>query len=179
MDMQLILRIVGVVLLVIAALFAVLAVHYYLTQHIRAVMDDLSGKARAQGVAQVRRDTAAPSRGGARRQARDATPATVDEPAAAPARSAGVVEPAPVFQAFPEDEGDSGTVLVASAFSARPNEDDLATMVEPEAVSEDDLATEVAPEEQASSARPTFRLTKRIVLIHSQEVIATSEEPLA
>ena len=54
MQPQLILRIAGIAALVIAALFAVLAVHYYFSQHIKAVMDDLSGKARAQGVAQVR-----------------------------------------------------------------------------------------------------------------------------
>ena len=185
MDMQLILRIVGIVLLVIAALFAVLAVHYYVTRHIRAVMDDLSGKARAQGVAQVRRDTAAPARGGAARQAHDAAPAASAAPAAAPVRSAAVEEPAPLFQSLPEEEDGSGTVLVASAFNALPNEDDLATIVEPEPADEDDLATEVAAEESAAPAsapatsRTNFRLTRRIVLIHSQDVIASSEESLA
>ena len=54
MSPQVILRIAGIALLVIGALFAFLAIHYFVSNDIRGVMDDLSGKARAKGVAGAR-----------------------------------------------------------------------------------------------------------------------------
>ena len=192
MQPQLVLRIAGIAALVIAALFAVLAVHYYLSQHIKAVMDDLSGKARAQGVAQVRGSSGGGRASGPRHAARPA--AAAPEPMSEPARVASVT-PAPVSEAVGQafasafdDEDGSGTVLVAASHAAADvgqvaGEDDIATLVDGgfgAASDEDDLATMVAAEGDASEGAGAvpFRLTKRIVLIHVSEVISTSEEPL-
>ena len=158
MDMQLILRIVGVVLLVIAALFAVLAVHYYLTQHIRAVMDDLSGKARAQGVARTQR-RAAKAGEGKRSQARRPARSKVQAGQAATAPASVAPEMDLPQMVVVDDEG-PGTQLVAAAVPQQ--------MPAPQPV---------APKQAGATPAPaTFRVTRRVVLIHSQEVIAASEE---
>ena len=178
MSPQLILRIAGIAALVIAALFAVLAVHYYLTQDIRGVMDDLSGKARARGVAGTRRraserSTAGPSRQG--RAAAAVAPVRQGEVQAAPAVAAPadpVPAPMPAFALA--DEAGPSTMLVAAGrtegvVSAPPAHD-----------VEDDLETMVAPEGKeppvGTSPSSGFHLTKSIVMIHSQEIIAEIEE---
>jgi len=154
---QFILRVLGIAALVVAVLFAVLAVHYYLTQNIRAVMDDLSGKARARGVTSGRRRAA-------ERTSSEGPRGHRAKPAAAPVRQ-GEVEPAPQELAFPEpmpaaepvpaamagnalafDEDEAGTMLVSATSLgalAATSEDDLETMVGDATTSDDDLETMV------------------------------------
>lgn len=158
MSPQLILKIVGIAALVVSALFALLAVHYYLTQNIRAVMDDLSGKARARGVAGTRSRANAERGSGQHR------------PAPAPAVKQGQVEPAApaspamgdLFSALPEED-DGGTMLVAAASS-------VPTGAQPQ------QPAQPAPQDVAPAS---FQLTRRVVLIHSREVIVANEEPRA
>ena len=156
---QHILRVLGIAALVVAALFAVLAVHYYLTNNIRAVMDDLSGKARAQGVARTQRRAAKAGEGKrsqTRRPARSKTPAS--QPVATPAPAAAPEMDLPQMVVV-DDEG-PGTQLVAAAAPQQ--------MPAPQPV---------APKQAGATPAPaTFRVTRRVVLIHSQEVIAASEE---
>lgn len=156
---QLILRMLGIAALVVAALFAVLAVHYYLTNNIRAVMDDLSGKARAQGVARTQRRAAKAGEGKrsqTRRPARSKTPASQTVATPAPAAAPEMDLPQMVVV---DDEG-PGTQLVAAAAPRQ--------MPAPQPV---------APKQASATPAPaTFRVTRRVVLIHSQEVIAASEE---
>lgn len=155
---QLILRMLGIAALVVAALFAVLAVHYYLTNNIRAVMDDLSGKARAQGVARTQRRSAKAGEGKrsqARRQAR--SKAQAGQAATAPAPAAPEMD---LPQMVVVDDEGPGTQLVAAAAPQQ--------MPAPQPV---------APKQAGATPAPaTFRVTRRVVLIHSQEVIAASEE---
>lgn len=155
---QLILRMLGIAALVVAALFAVLAVHYYLTNNIRAVMDDLSGKARAQGVARTQRRSAKAGEGKrsqARRPARSKTQA--GQAATAPASVAPEMD---LPQMVVVDDEGPGTQLVAAAVPQQ--------MPAPQPV---------APKQAGATPAPaTFRVTRRVVLIHSQEVIAASEE---
>lgn len=177
MTPQLILRVVGIAALVIAVLFAVLAVHYYLTQNIKSVMDDLSGKARARGVAGTkRRAVEEAGKGGKRHMPHDtaAREGVVEEASAAP-------EAASVFAAQIDDEDDVGTVLVAPTFagaaSAALSEDDAGTAMTSEdaqagRVSEGDAVAGGASELDSA----LFRVTRRLVMIHSQEVIAANEE---
>lgn len=64
-----------------------------------------------------------------------------------------------------EDEDDMGTVLVDALHAG-----DAGTAA--------DVRPPVAAVAQEAGEQPLFRLTRSIVMIHSQEVIATSEEPL-
>jgi hypothetical protein len=147
MNLQTILRIAGIALLVAAALFALLAIQYFLSKDIRSVMDDLSGKARARGVAssgsQGRQQSTA-RRSGSRRPARvgrdEGRPA-----AAAPVQVREVVV----------DDG-PGTALVAAP-------------VEAPVVANAPVQNNQG---QAPAAQPIFQLTRSIVLTDSQEVIA-------
>lgn len=188
MTPQLILRIAGIAFLVVSGLFGILAVHYYLSQNIRAVMDDLSGKTRAQGVAGARRRASAErGRGVSRRPSRAAsmTPGqgeaeqAVDESAF---ETGGALSAMPPFDA----EDDMGTVLV-SVSSVTPDsatmrdEDGAATMLETDAA----FGTSATP---ASATNDTdglgidgtgvaaFRVTRRVVMIHATEIIAANEE---
>lgn len=170
MQPQFILRVVGIAALVVAVLFALLAVHYYLTQNIRAVMDDLSGKTRARGVAGARTRVSSDSRRSEthRSSRQNVAPAagSVDSasPTAQPRRAEVTPAPQPMPMAF-EDEDDTGTVLVGAVHSGASAAGDTSQKPSP--------APETVPGD-----KPLFRITRSIVLIHSQEVIATSEEPL-
>lgn len=178
---QLILRVAGIAALVIAALFAALAVHYYLTQNIKAVMDDLSGKARARGVAGTkRRSVEDAGRGGKKRASRDAVArqGVVEEaPAVADAEQAGQ----PIFAAQVDDEDDAGTVLVAPTYAGAAmslsSEDDVATVVAPEDTQTGRVREGGAVDSDAAvPSSALFRMTRSLVMIHSQEVIAANEE---
>ena len=159
MQPQFILRIAGIVALVIAALFALLAIQYYLSQNIRAVMDDLSGKKRARGVARRGSTDAGGRRPGASRPS--------GGEAGAPVRKAQV-ESAVQMPAF-ADEEDLGTSLSSPMHGA---EAPLPAVAEQAA----DVAQASLTKENSA---PAFRLTRSVVLIHAQEVIVANEEQLA
>lgn len=163
MSLQVILRIVGIAALVVALLFAILAIHYFLTNNIRAVMDDLSGKARAAGVAGARRAIASDQRRSA--PARGRTVAPAEKPGAEP-------EPAPAAEdpAAPEavfiDEDDMGAVVVDFDFAAEQAEEHPAG---PESVPASASGSEPA------AGTVAFRVIRTIMLCDSDKIIAASE----
>ena len=149
LNLQTILRIAGIALLVVAVLFALLAIQYYLSRDIRSVMDDLSGKARARGVASSGsqgRQQSGTQRNSSRRTARtrrdEARPM-----AAAPVQVREVVV----------DDG-PGTALVAAPVEV--------------AVASAPVQAKQNTQGEAPTAQPIFQLTRSIVLTDSQEVIA-------
>ena len=188
MDAQFVLRVVGIAALAIAALFAVLAVQDYLSQDIRGVMDDLSGKTRARGVAGVRRSAASDRRRETTRRAA-ATPVV----AAVAADDAGTTsEESQVALVGKSGSGMSPSARGEGGFGFEPSLDELETMVEP---AEDELETMVEPaeDELETMVEPAedeletmvegapdtgFRVTRRVVHMSSQQVIAASEEVL-
>ena len=155
MSAQDILRIVGIVLLVIAVVFTVLAVHYFITNHIKEVMDDLSGKARAKGVAGAQKRTAAQAKKKAATQDKASgrkpavTTGSVAEAPAAPAQMA--------FAAF-DGEDDAGTVVVNADFGAKPQ-----------------ATKDTTDKAAASSGALAFRVIGSIVLCDSNQIIAAGE----
>ena len=156
MSTQDILRIVGIVLLVVAVVFTVLAVHYFITNRIKEVMDDLSGKARAKGVAGAQKRTASQAKNKAAAQSGTSSqkkPAvTAGSVAEAPAAAAEVA-----FAAF-DDEDDSGTVVVDANFGAKPAQ-------------KKDTTDKAA----AQSGKLAFRVIGSIVLCDSNQIIAAGE----
>ena len=163
MSLQVILRIIGIAALVVALLFAILAVHYYLTNNIRAVMDDLSGKARAAGVAGARRAIASDQRRSAPALGRTVAPAekSTVEPEPTPAAEELAAQE-PVFI----DEDDMGTMVVDFDFGAAQAEGPSAS---PERVP----ASASGSEPAAGSI--AFRVVRTIMLCDSDKIIAASE----
>lgn len=184
MSPQLILRIAGIAFLVIAALFALLAVHYYLTQNIRAVMDDLSGKARAIGVAGVRRRASEPGKSATRpgRKATAVTSVHQGEVAEAPMGNGNSPAASPSMPAFDDEDSMSTALVAATVFSGeRMNS---GTMVFGEAAGavvpaasqiKEASETPVQVQKGAGVSPALFCLTRSVIMIHSQEVIADSE----
>lgn len=163
MSLQVILRIIGIAALVVALLFAILAVHYFLTNNIRAVMDDLSGKARAAGVAGARRAIASDQRRSAPARGRTVAPAEKSDAAPEPAQAA--VEPAaqePVFI----DEDDMGTVVVDFDFGAAQAEGQPAGF---------EGAPSSASGSEPAAGTVAFRVIRTIMLCDSDKIIAASE----
>lgn len=146
MNLQTILRIAGIALLVVAVLFALLAIQYYLSRDIRSVMDDLSGKARARGVASS--GSQGRQQSGARRSS-SRRPARSERDEARPAAAA----PVQVREVVVDDG--PGTALVAAPVEV--------------AVASAPVQTNQG---QALAEQPIFQLTRSIVLTDAQEVIA-------
>lgn len=153
LNPQTILRIAGIALLVVAVLFALLAVHYYLTQDIRGVMDDLSGKTRARGVARARRGEQGSARRASTRRSTSQTPA-------APVRTA-----APTQATEPEWK-------VATDDGGRPASVPVEVIAAP-------AARDAAPAPARKVATEGFVITRRIVLTGGPGLTTTGEEPLA
>lgn len=187
-TVQLILRIAGIAFLVVSGLFFILAVHYYLSQNIRAVMDDLSGKTRAQGVAGARRRAGAErGKGVSRRPSRAASMVPEQGEAELPADESvpGTADALPAMPPF-DEEDDMGTVLVAVAsvpagFAAPQGEDGMATMLETDAAFATSAASASAAHDNEAlgidgPGAASFRITRRIVMIHATEIIAANEE---
>ena len=157
MSTQDILRIVGIALLVVAVVFTVLAVHYFITNRIKEVMDDLSGKARAKGVAGAQKRTASQAKKKAAAQSESSgqkkpavTAGSVVEAPAAPAELA--------FAAF-DDEDDAGTVVVDADFDAAPKV----------------TTTDTTDKAAAWTGALAFRVIGSIVLCDSNQIIAAGE----
>ena len=163
MTPQLILRIVGIAALVVSALFMALAVHYYLTNHIRAVMDDLSGKARAQSVASTRAQAVWEGRRGQTSRRQTSAPkreAVVTQGTVTPAQTPMPEMPQVPAPAF-DDEDELGTVVVEADFTMQP-------------AAAGQAATTTSPSDGAPSA-VAFRVVKSIVLCDSNQIIAAEE----
>ncbi|MDO5119549.1 MAG: hypothetical protein Q4D48_05635 [Coriobacteriales bacterium] len=163
MTPQLILRIVGIAALVVSALFTVLAVHYYLTNHIRAVMDDLSGKARAQGVAATRARAVWEGQRGQTSRRQASAPkkeASVTQGTVTPAQMPQVEMPQVPAPSF-DDEDELGTVVVEADFTTQSV-----------------VAGQVATTTFTSDGAPgavVFHVVKNIVLCDSNQIIAAEE----
>ena len=185
MSVQLILRIAGIAALVFSALFAMLAVHYYLSQDIKGVMDDLSGKARARGVAGARKRAHEASRPAAARSGRVATATPVERDEIEEAPRMATDSPVPSAPMPMLDEDDVDTVLVAATVRAGESTaggavvpSEAGEVAAPAYVRQKSQTTDasVLAGEAAGAAPAIFRLTRSIVMIHSQEVIAASGE---
>lgn len=163
MTPQLILRIVGIAALVVSALFTALAVHYYLTNHIRAVMDDLSGKARAQSVASTRAQAVWEGRRGQTSRRQASAPkkeAAVTQGTVTPAQMPQVEMPQVSAPAF-DDEDELGTVVVEADFTMQ-------------SVAAGQVATTTSSSDGAPGA-VVFHVVKSIVLCDSNQIIAAEE----
>lgn len=168
MTPQVILRIAGIVALVVSVLFAVLAVHYYLTQNIRAVMDDLSGKARARGMAGTRARSMGEARG-----TRRGEQAAARRPGARKAEVTDEAPSVPAFAADVPDDDDLGTKLVpATVGPAAPGGTEAEATYETAADAGSTGDEDRAPETHGAGL---FCVTRRIVMIHAQEIIAPNE----
>lgn len=168
MSMQDILRIAGIALLVIAALFVILAIHYFVTNDIRGVMDDLSGKARARGVAGTRRATAA-SQSRKAAQARERAGAKAAKPQVTKGTVASAQAEAPQPEASQAasvaiDEDDMGTLVVDADFGAAPV-----------GINKEAMGGSPAPGQGASQGTVAFRVTRTIILCDSDKIIAAGE----
>ena len=160
MTPQVILRIAGIAALVVALLFAILAIHYFLTNDIRGVMDDLSGKARAKGVAGARgRAVSEGLRSAqARRRTEPATKSlavtkgTIEEAPSQQLEAPQMLEAAPAFI----DEDDMGTVVVDANFGA------------PAAIA----YAAAEPDGDAPAGTVAFHVTRTIILCDSDKIIA-------
>ncbi len=166
MSPQFILRIAGIALLVIALLFVLLAIHYFVTNDIRGVMDDLSGKARAKGVASTRARAATEARRNT--QARTRSDAKVTSPAVkkgavVEAEASPPVEPEviePQFAVAIDDEDEMGTVVVDVDFGApRPS------------TPQGETGNTSAPDEEVGAGTVAFRVTRSIILCDSNQII--------
>lgn len=163
MTPQLILRFAGIAALVVSALFTALAVHYYLTNHIRAVMDDLSGKARAQGVAATRARAVWEGQRGQTSRRQASAPkkeASVTQGTVTPAQMPQVEMPQVSAPAF-DDEDDLGTVVVDADFTTP-------------SFAAGQAATTTSTSDGAQSA-VAFHVIKNIVLCDSNQIIAAEE----
>lgn len=163
MTPQLILRFAGIAALVVSALFTALAVHYYLTNHIRAVMDDLSGKARAQGVAATRARAVWEGQRGQTSRRQASAPkkeASVTQGTVTPAQMPQVEMPQVSAPAF-DDEDELGTVVVEADFTTQ-------------SVAAGQVATTTSSSDGAPGA-VAFHVVKNIVLCDSNHIIAAEE----
>lgn len=162
-DLQLVLRIAGIAALVVSVAFVALAVQYYLSRDIRGVMDDLSGKTRARGVASGRGRTASARRtGNVRRPAPESAPVRVapdavqtgEEPAGQTfAAAVAEADSAPKAEAF----------APASAARVREGADSGSTVV----------FGDEAPAAPATASN--FRITRSIVLVDCDRIITEGE----
>ena len=167
MSPQVILRIAGIALLVIGALFAFLAIHYFVSNDIRGVMDDLSGKARAKGVAGARgramsqgmRSSQSRRRSDGRAQAPAVTKGTVSTAESAESLFEGHEAPQPAV-ALDEEDG-MGTMVVDVDFGAMA------------APAQTDTSGGIAePGQDSPAGAVAFRVTRSIVLCDSNQIIA-------
>ena len=166
-DLQLVLRIAGIAALVVSVAFVALAVQYYLSRDIRGVMDDLSGKTRARGVASGRGRTASARRtGNVRRPAPESAPVRV-------APDAVQTGEQPAGSTFAAAASESDSAPKAETFAPVP-----AARVREEA---DSGSTVVFGDEGPASSTGTssFRVTRSIVLVDCDRIITAEGERLA
>ncbi len=185
MSPQFILRIAGYVALGVSVLLAFLSVQYFFSHDIKGVMDDLSGKSRARG-GTVRTGLGSRPSGHSRRapsgsKKKNASSAPMPMPttgSAAPDFSTGVQDDVDTVldtalrsvnnyvddgKSYKKEAIDEiGTTLEAGVAYPKKDGRTMSATLEAPTLVEADFASEAG----------AFRMVRRVVLIHSREVIA-------
>lgn len=172
MSIQQLFFFAGIAAFVLAGVFAAIAGYVFVTKDIRSVMDDLSGRSRERNILSLRGGANVRPKGGARLS-------EVAQPNSNAVGSYSVsggmqadqmpqssATPMPVVN-FDIDDGSDDIPTVVTSFDQYHSES-YAKNEGGDIAADDDLATVV---DGRAVASPSFKVTKRIVLVHSEGVI--------
>lgn len=172
MSPQRIFFILGIVLFVVAALLAVVAAYVFVSQDIRSVMDDLSGRTRGKNIEKLRDRGSRRSRGNV---AKGEAVAVVQSMAEIAEPSAGAPQSVPT-------DSNSAASMPEINYDIDDGNDDIPTVVTSmdqyhlkgyafNGESGDSRQDDSVGVADSAGDNTPFRVTKRIVLVHSDGVI--------
>lgn len=172
MSIQQIFFFAGIAAFVLAVVFAAIAGYVFVTKDIRSVMDDLSGRSRERNILGLRGGANVRPKGGARHSEAVQHNSSAD---GSDSVSGGIqanqvpqssAAPIPVVN-FDIDDGSDDIPTVVTSFD-QYHSVSYAENEGGDIAADGDLATVVDAQAVAS---PSFKVTKRIVLVHSEGVI--------